>query len=157
VTYGRAPYVYAPRPHYGYGYAPPPLRATVVVVAPGPGAPPPVAAPVPAAPPSSVDYRDCGRGGPGRVQVTFDSNGRATDVRIVAAVGAMDEATARCVRDRFSSITIPAFVGPAQTFSWPVDLGGAPTAPGPSAPPAESEPREPPPSDDGHPGAGGWM
>lgn len=148
----RYPAYVAPR-HYGY-YRPVPRvvvvdRGPTAVVAPvavAPAAPVAAAAPVAVAAPTGVDVRSCGGSGGATVQATFATTGRAVDVRVVGASGALDEATTRCLRERFAGVSIPAFSGAPKTFAWPVDLGipapAAAAAPSDAAAPSPAEREE---------------
>lgn len=76
----------------------------------------------------SISYKDCGKGGPGKILVTFKPDG--TVERVVLAEGTWEPNVAVCVTRRFMEATVPAFEGASRTVKWSVALEGAAAAPG---------------------------
>lgn len=76
---------------------------------------------------SGVEYKDCGKGGPGKLLVTFAPDG--TVERVVVAEGSWQPPVAICVTRRFSEIGVMPFTGSAHTVKWSVVLEGAPAPP----------------------------
>jgi hypothetical protein len=109
-----------------------------------------------------VAYKDCGKGGPGKILVTFHNDG--TVERVVLAEGTWEPNVAVCVTRRFMEATIEPFEGASRTVKWSVVLEGGPATPPPSAyaPPPNYAPYSYPrdhysdviPGDDGPPPAG---
>jgi len=69
---------------------------------------------------SSVPYKDCGSGGPGKVLLTFAPTGRVRHVSISA--GLYDAATTACIIARFRGATIPPFDGPDANVGLSISL-----------------------------------
>ena len=88
---------------------------------------------------SAVDYKDCGKGGPGKILVTFSTDG--TIERVVLAEGTWQPEVAVCVTRRFAAISVTPFVGGSHTVKYAVQLEGGVPAPPPSyAAPVEPRP-----------------
>lgn len=89
---------------------------------------------------AGVGYKDCGKGGAGKVLITFATDG--TVERVVLAEGSYQPPVAVCVTRRFSLIGIAPFTGKSHTVQWSIALEGGP-APAPTGatysapPPAE--------------------
>lgn len=85
---------------------------------------------------AAVDYKDCGKGGAGKILVTLSTDG--TVERVVVAEGSWQPEVAICVTRRFAEIKVAPFTGASHTVKYAVALEGAPAAPTPtySAPPA---------------------
>jgi hypothetical protein len=73
---------------------------------------------------SGVEYKDCGKGGPGKLLVTFSTDG--TVERVVLAEGSWQPPVAICVTRRFSEIGVAPFTGSSHTVKWSVALDGGP-------------------------------
>jgi len=76
---------------------------------------------------AAITYKDCGKGGPGKILITFHNDG--TVERVVLAEGTWEPNVAVCVTRRFMEATIPSFEGASRTVKWSVVLEGAPAAP----------------------------
>jgi len=71
---------------------------------------------------TSVPYKDCGKGGPGTIVVTFAPSGVVVATSITA--GDYDAATKSCIAGRFSYVKLARFCPPApKTVGWGIDLG----------------------------------
>lgn len=68
---------------------------------------------------SSVPYKDCGTGGPGKVVVTFDPSGHASKVEVI---GNFTPATSACIATRFRSARVPAFDADEKNVGWSIRL-----------------------------------
>jgi len=68
----------------------------------------------------SIAYDDCGTGGAGRVQVTFEPTGEASMIEV--AEGEYDKAVASCLMTRFKAVKVPPFEGEAHVVSWRIKL-----------------------------------
>jgi hypothetical protein len=81
---------------------------------------------------SGVEYKDCGKGGPAKLLVTFAPDG--TVERVVLSEGSWQPPVAICVTRRFSDIGIAPFIGSSHTVKWSVvlDSGPPPAAPLPT-------------------------
>jgi hypothetical protein len=75
----------------------------------------------------AVDYKDCGKGGPGKILVTFTNDGSVE--RVVLAEGSWQPEVAICVTRRFADAKVPAFIGATHTVKYAVQLEGGPPAP----------------------------
>ncbi len=73
---------------------------------------------------AAISYKDCGKGGPGKILVTFGRDG--TVERVVLAEGTWEPDVAVCVTRRFMEATVPPFEGASRTVKWSVLLEGAP-------------------------------
>lgn len=84
---------------------------------------------------AGVEYKDCGKGGSGKLLITFATDG--TVERVVLSEGSWQPPVAICVTRRFSEIGIQPFIGSPHTVKWSVVLeGGPPPAATYSTPPA---------------------
>lgn len=72
----------------------------------------------------AVDYKDCGKGGPAKILVTFSTDG--TVERVVLAEGSWQPEVAICVTRRFSEVRVAAFTGASHTVKYAVQLEGGP-------------------------------
>lgn len=68
----------------------------------------------------AIPYKDCGSGGPGKVQVTFGPNGNVTSA--VVTSGEYDGGTKSCIQNRFKGAKVPAYGGAPKSFAWSVNL-----------------------------------
>lgn len=68
----------------------------------------------------SVSYADCGVGGRGRVRLTIEPTGRTSSVEVIE--GTYDEATTKCLVQRFAKVSVPPFDGLAHVVLWTVTL-----------------------------------
>lgn len=71
-----------------------------------------------------VEYKDCGKGGPGKILVTFSTDG--TVERVVLAEGSWQPEVAICVTRRFSELKVAPFTGASHTVKYAVQLEGGP-------------------------------
>ncbi len=85
---------------------------------------------------SGVEYKDCGKGGPGKLLVTFAADG--TVERVVLAEGSWQPPVAICVTRRFSEIGVMPFTGSSHTVKWSVVLEAGAPPPATYASPPES-------------------
>jgi hypothetical protein len=75
---------------------------------------------------ASIPYKDCGPGGEGKVQLTFDEEGTATAVEIVS--GNYEASTRACLVDRFRGVRAPASTSGKHVIVWGIHLqANAPT------------------------------
>ena len=68
---------------------------------------------------ASIPYKDCGAGSEGKVQITFDEQGNATSVAVIA--GTYDAATTSCLVARFRGVHAPPSASP-RTIQWGIHL-----------------------------------
>ncbi|MBI2394288.1 MAG: hypothetical protein HYV09_32250 [Deltaproteobacteria bacterium] len=64
----------------------------------------------------SVTYTDCGVGGRGRIQLTIEPSGKTSTVNVIE--GTFDEATTKCLVERFGKVSVPPFKGGAHAVRW---------------------------------------
>lgn len=69
---------------------------------------------------SAIPYKDCGSGGPGKVQVTFGPSGSVSSA--VVTSGDYDGGTKSCIQNRFKGAKVPAYGGAPKSFAWSVSL-----------------------------------
>jgi len=68
----------------------------------------------------SVTYADCGVGGRGRIQLTIEPSGKTSTVSVIE--GTFDEATTKCLVQRFGKVSVPPFKGGAHAVRWNIEL-----------------------------------
>jgi len=68
----------------------------------------------------SVPYKDCGTGGRGDVDVTFQPNG--TVQKVVVYANGWQPPAKQCVAERFALARVVPFAGDARTVRWHVQL-----------------------------------
>lgn len=68
----------------------------------------------------SIPYRDCGVGGPGKIEITFAPKGVVTKVEVIE--GDFDDPTRACIVDRFKGAHVEPFAGDERTFEWGIHL-----------------------------------
>jgi hypothetical protein len=68
----------------------------------------------------SIPYRDCGKGGAGKIEITVEPKGLTRDVVVVE--GAYDAPTSACVAERFKHVRVDAFGGEPRTYTWKIEL-----------------------------------
>ena len=68
----------------------------------------------------SVTYADCGVGGHGRIQLTIEPTGKTSTVNVIE--GTFDDATTKCLVQRFGKVSVPPFKGGAHVVRWNIAL-----------------------------------
>ena len=68
----------------------------------------------------SVPYKDCGTGGPGKVQITFSPSGSVQSAVVTA--GEYDGGTKSCIANRFKGAKVPPYDGAPKSFGWSISL-----------------------------------
>jgi hypothetical protein len=78
---------------------------------------------------AAVPYKDCGAGGPAKVELVFAPDGRVSRVGIIE--GALAAEVATCVSIRFAGARMRPFRGDPRPVRWTIELDGAAADPPP--------------------------
>ncbi len=68
----------------------------------------------------SIVYDDCGKGGGGKLMVTFDPSGKCASARVTD--GEFEETVRACIEARFAKVSVPPFDGAPRTVRISISL-----------------------------------